>query len=258
VNISGTNISGGVNFRTLREPAIVSGGNVTIDGAYTIRTFTSNANLTIQNSPLDNVQYLLIAAGGGIESKPLQYLQGGGGAGGLLTGNVTLSSGTYTVTIGQGVSGSNGQNSTWNNLTAVGGGEGGVTGNGSPGGSGGGAGGGSNFLRYGGSGTSGQGFAGGNTALVTSTYMAGGGGGASAKGTNGQSGGATGGPGVQSNITGSNVYYAGGGGGDNGLVIGGGGLGSDTYGGGANATGSTAATGNPGVLIIRYLTEGTA
>lgn len=105
---------------------------------------------------------VLVVAGGGAGGKAANYVTGGGGAGGRLTGSTTLTYGTtYVVTVGAGgsySSSSNGSDSTFGSLTAVGGGRG-ATGGAYPSyGANGGSGGGSTALAtYGGSGTSGQG-----------------------------------------------------------------------------------------------------
>ena len=255
MNISGISIQGGVRLSNSDPPVIITGGNVTYDNVYTVRTFTANSNLVItttqvnNTNPLLNVQYLLIAGGGGHDSS-------GGGAGGVLSGNTVLSLGTYPVIIGQkGNRFQNGGNSIFNNLTSVGGGAGVLPGNGQPGGSGGG---GSVGLPgigtyVGGQGVPGQGFPGGGAAY-------GGGGGAGQAGADGGTGGpGAGGNGIQSNITGVLQYYAGGG---NGLAsTGSAGLGQNNYGGGsqrvATAPGGGDTNAQPGVLIIRYPTQGT-
>jgi hypothetical protein len=129
---------------------------------------------------------------------------------------------TYLVVAGGGGTGSasaNGADSSFGNITSVGGGAGGADGGtvGSSGGSGGGGGGGDGF-RAGGSGTTAQGFNGGSGSGTSglSDNRAGGGGGASEAGTGGvvEGGigrGGDGGDGVQSSIDGTATYRAGGG-----------------------------------------------
>ena len=113
---------------------VVGGGSVSTDGDYTIRTFETSDTLTVDGGTLTDVQYLLIAGGGRAGLPEGSYIAGGG-AGGVLQGNVTIASGTYPVTIG-----APGNNSSFLNMTANGGGAGGYYGNGISGGSGGGGG----------------------------------------------------------------------------------------------------------------------
>jgi hypothetical protein len=189
--------------------------------------------------PSIDVDYLVVAGGGGgaTSVNATSYGSGGGGAGGLRTSYGSSSGGgasaetslnlttntDYTVTVGAGgsagVAGSNGSNggaSTFSTITTVGGGGGGrQSGSGSSGGSGGGVG----INGTIGSGTSNQRFAGGSGG--TGGYAdAGGGGGAGTVGQNGASQTAAnqttgsagdGGSGLNVSITGTSVGYAGGG-----------------------------------------------
>jgi hypothetical protein len=215
-----------------------------------------------------NIEVLVVAGGGG---GGMDMGGGGGGGGVVYHGSYAVTSGTsYTVTVGAGgvgapegnfagnaaahqftISATQGGNSVFGAITAVGGGFGGSSyvaytpnyGLGGAGGCGGGA---------SGYGTSGGG--GGVTANTTSggtgygnvgaggngSYYAGGGGGAGAAGTSATSAplGANGGNGIQNNILGYPLYWAGGGGGASySISIGGtGGLG----GGGSGALGYAA------------------
>ena len=210
-----------------------------------------------------SISYLVVAGGG---SGAMDF-GGAGGAGGLLSGTTTLSSGTsYSITIGAGgaaggtyASKNNGNNTTALGLTAIGGGAGGggINGGGGASGAAGGSGGGGagNSTNSGGSGTTGQGNSGGSSNGASSS--GGGGGGAGAAGTNGTSSqGGNGGVGLASSITGSSVYYAGGGGsgGFSGYSTpagtggnGGGGNGSNvTNTGGSSATANTGGGGGGG------------
>jgi hypothetical protein len=171
------------------------------------------------------VEVLVVAGGGGGgtgESNQNGGGGGGGGAGGLIYNSTyQLTSATaITVTVGAGgaggtnynVNGSNGSNSVFGSLTAVGGGggsgeeqNGGLTG-----GSGGGTGG---DLSAGteGQGTAGQGNPGGG---IPNARSGGAGGGAGAPGSNPTDrNGASGGIGRVFSISGTSTYYAGGGGG---------------------------------------------
>jgi hypothetical protein len=241
---------------------VVTGGNASTDGAYTVRTFTSSGTLTVAGGTLTDVQYLLIA-GGGEAAFPTSAYVSGGGAGGVLTGNVTLNAGSYPVTIG-----APGNNSSFLSIAAVGGGQGGFYGNGSVGGSGGG--GGTlgtthyNFENFvGGAGTPGQGNNGG--APYGGGYPPfgpGGGGGAGGPGGTGTPDGVggAGGLGIASDITGTEVYYAAGGSGKGPNGIGPNSPGYTSYGAGGGydlAEGTTyydRLNSQPGVLIIRYQT----
>jgi hypothetical protein len=238
----------------------VTGGTVSTDGAYTIRTFEESGTLTISGGTLTDVQFLLIA-GGGEAAFPNSTYVAGGGAGGVLTGNITLNSGAYPITIG-----APGNNSSFLNMVANGGGQGGFYGNGSAGGSGGGGGTlGTTHIYFenfvGGSGIPGQGYNGG--APYGGGYPpfgpGGGGGAASVGGTGSPDGvGGPGGLGLASDITGNVVYYAAGGSGIGPNGIGNNSPGYTSYGAGGGydlAIGPTyydRLPAQPGVLIIRY------
>ena len=245
-------------------------------------------------SGVSSVEVLVVAGGGGGGGTQETPAGAGGGAGGLIyekSFSVTPST-SYTVTVGNGGAGgvgrnpgSQGQNSLFGSLTAIGGGGGGYyAGNGTTGGSGGGA-----AWRgatvLGQSGTPFQGNDGGDQ-LTTSTFQgACGGGGAGSKGYRAYDRhGGGGGDGLPFDITGSIVYYAGGGGGGGGAGdttyrpggaggLGGGGTGgtssatgsngsngtANTGGGGGGAAGSrspytqrTGGAGGSGIVIIRY------
>lgn len=109
----------------------ISGGTVynPSDGLYQVRVFESSGTLTISN--VDVVcEYVLVAGGGSSD----RYT--GAGAGGALVGSATLTPGSYPITIGAGAvkspvpagATSNGGNSTFNGLTAYGGGKAGGAG----------------------------------------------------------------------------------------------------------------------------------
>jgi hypothetical protein len=208
------------------------------------------------------VDYLIVGGGGGGGMD----MGGGGGGGGVLTGRTnTITAATYPVVVGAGgngspaggtngqpsshiftVQGTDGGNSSFNSLIALGGGLGGMShwphsntrASGRVGGSGGGASGYDTPDGSGaGAGTAGQGFAGG---AATGSYFSGGGGGAGAVGGKGNWGRAPyGGLGKFSMIDGNPRFYGGGGGGSGYTSIGGdggyggGGAGSvhDTFGG---------------------------
>jgi len=229
--------------------------------------------------------YLVVAGGAGGGAN----VGGGGGAGGYKTSTLSVVLGTsYTVTVGaggaavlgnSGSAGGTGSNSVFDSITSSGGGGGGpFDTNGNSGGSGGGAGSGYTGARTGGTGTSGQGNAGGNAVSDSSfPIFSAGGGGASASGNSSTGSAAgTGGAGTASSITGSSVTYAGGGGGAGGGATatgaaggsGGGGAGGNELGNGTNGTANTggggggcggggtslesSGSGGSGVVIISY------
>jgi hypothetical protein len=210
------------------SPITVSG--LTNGTAYTFTVTATNANGTSTASAASNsitpvnpartVSYVIVASGGGYSTTPAQVSRAAGGAGGVLQGTTSCVIGTtYTVTVGAGVtsvaptySNIQGQPSTFNGISATGGGYGGAsTNNGGPGGSGGGGG---SFPAVGGSGTAGQGFAGGSSG--SSSDGQGGGGGAGGVGSNGGFSspfalGGTGGIGIIETLTGTGLKLAGGG-----------------------------------------------
>lgn len=248
---------------------------------------------------VESVEVLVVGGGGGGGGGGVAYSLGGGGGGGGVVYNANYTTGvtpgnSITVTVGGGgvggdynsgpESGTNGGNSVFGGITAYGGGGGGGNANGLAGGSGGGAG---TYLddHTGGSGTSGQGYAGGNSyydncyhwtcfCLCLWAESAGGGGGATGAGGSGhdQDDAGNGGPGYTSSISGSSVTYGGGGGGGTYSGTpgtggsGGGGDGSKNAdaesgtnglgggGGGAGTTGTSRDGGNggSGVVIIKY------
>ena len=278
--------------RRIIPPLQASGGTKTTSGDYTIHTFSyptsDNFEVTQGEGEID---ILVIAAGGaGGSGGPSGWYGGGGGAGGYVyvTG-YSVTSGTYDVSVGQGGTGngggrgSDGADSTFNapapnadKILAKGGGGGGdgsypgvspeVTGN--PGGSGGGAGahlpstsssGGTALQPSQNPGFSNgtleqYGYAGGNEAGGTGDGRGGGGGGAGAAGQSSPGGSPNGGGGAgrANSISGSSVTYAGGAPTQP----------SDPHpapgvagsGGAAAASSQTGGSGQPGIVIVRYLT----
>lgn len=223
----------GASFKN--QKILATGGVITEVGEWRIHRFNSSGTFTLSSligSSLP-VEYLIVGGGGGGGMD----MGGGGGGGGVLTGKHVLTPGSYTITVGAGgaggpagstngqpgshqftISATSGGNSSFNGLTAIGGGFGassyygylpnyGTPGNG---GSGGGPSGYSDGgTRTGGSGTSGQGFNGGNAG---GQYYSGGGGGAGGAGTSSTSR-ADGGVGKFSGILGRPFFWGGGGGG---------------------------------------------
>ncbi len=246
--------------------------------APTVITFNSTPAGGTWTPPagVTSVNVLVVAGGGGGGGST----GGGGGGGGLIyqTSYTVTPGSPVTVTVGGGGGGgslsshgSNGDNSVFGSLTAIGGGGGGDNqgGQGQASGVAGGSGGGASYGSSPGtkgSGTTAQGYDGGsnlpNGWPSGHLYSPGGGGGAGAVGANGSnsgSTGATGGDGVQSCISGSCSYYAGGGGGGIYFIseptpgVGGaGGLGGGGTGGNGpsgartDATGGTSNTGGGG------------
>lgn len=242
-----------------------SGPKVEQNSLYNYHICTSSGTFT--PSFTGNIEVLVVAGGGGGGMD----MGGGGGGGGVLTSTtyaVTAATG-ITVTVGAGgvgapSGGTNGQtndhqftiaatqggNSVFGSLTAIGGGFGGSSYRaytpGIAGGAGGSGGGSSGYndtagTFLGGAGTAGQGFRGGNS---TAAYFSGGGGGAGAQGVDATAQ-PNGGAGILNAILGVNYYWSGGGGGasyslatggNGGLGGGGGGaLGFTTGGAGLNA-----------------------
>jgi hypothetical protein len=179
------------SFNIIVKAQIVSGGTVYSDSTYLYRTFTSGTSNLILTQPI-SMDYVLVAGGGGGGAGNAA----GGGAGGLIElTNQSISSGTYSIVIGNGGNGgsgssafgSDGQNSTAFGKTAIGGGGGGWDDqNGRSGGSGGGAA--DNPNRFGGAGqqpgseSGGYGNRGGNCTEPNSNGGGGGGGGAGGPG----------------------------------------------------------------------------
>lgn len=237
------------------------------------------------------VRYLIVGGGGagggsvgGLGAGTSGSVGAGGGAGGFLTSTYApvVSDSTYTVTVGLGGTGvlagngTNGQSSSFNGITAYGGGGGAVGvpigagytnpyNNGKAGASGGGS---TGLSGTPGTGISGQGYRGGyayNSNTGTGTGESGGGGGG-AQGPGGDNLGiappyyALGGVGKTSDISGSNTTYATGGNGGpdiNASVAptvgaantGSGGSGSTA---GTSTTKRTGRAGGSGVVIISY------
>lgn len=274
-----------------------TGGTITIDGDYTVHTFTSSGVFTIQGNGTTEIVEVLVVAGGGGGSRSIGA---GGGAGGLIHNNSYNVTGNITVVVGTGgigapeeplvaKAGGNGTNSSFGVLVAAGGGGGAGWDTAAPGN--GGSGGGAVSKDSGqaasytpGSGIIGQGSDGGWGDTGGGNICEGGGGGASGIVLNATltvSGNGT--AGLNYSINGTNMYYAGGGGGggysDCGQGfggIGGGGDGGADGGGndgspGVNGTGgggggghregaaqAGGGNGGDGIVIARYLTPGGA
>ena len=262
-----------------------TGGTVTQSGDYKIHTFTGDGNFIVSSlgsgiptAEASNVDYLVVAGGGGAgtgSNVDTQAAGGGGGAGGYregkdstassphtaspvaATSGITVTATTFPISVGAGGAGgaqpgpfssgfvgSDGSNSVFSTITSAGGGNGArggpsPGGDGGPGGSGGGAG--ANNCTKGN----------GNTPPVSppqcnngsngASDAGGGGGGIGAAATNAcNTNGADGGAGVASSITGSSVTRGGGGGGAGETTkgCGGAGGGGNGYTNGSNGPGS--------------------
>lgn len=259
----------GSSWYIMNEFFSATGGTITTDGLYTVHTFTSSGTFT--PSMAGTVEYLVVAGGGG--SARQTWESGGGGAGGFLTAtDFAVAATGLTVTIGAGgignptggspYTGTNGGNSVFSTITAIGGGAGGkYYESGEDGGSGGGCGGHTTTgADVGGSATVGQGNNGGTNINTGSRDGGSGGGGAgSIGGANSGIHAGDGGAGLQSSISGSSVYYCAGGAGSPGYP-------SGTYGDdgtgfadaanrGHGGTTNTPVDGSSGIVIIRYLTQ---
>jgi hypothetical protein len=216
-----------------QQKVVATGGVITTVGEYRVHRFNDSGTFTLSSirSGSIEVEYLIVGGGGGGGMD----MGGGGGGGGVLAGTTILTPTSYTVTVGAGgtgapagstngqpgghqftISATAGSASSFNGLTANGGGFGassyyGYTPNyGTPGN--GGCGGGPSGYSDGGTrsgGTGNQGFNGGGGG---GQYYSGGGGGAGAAGTSSTSR-PDGGAGRLTGILGKPFYFAGGGGG---------------------------------------------
>jgi hypothetical protein len=239
--------------------------------------------LNVSTPPPFDVEYLVVAGGGGGGTNA----GGGGGAGGYRSsvsgersgGNtdpeskLTVSSGIeYAISIGgggtsaiwsgTGTRGTSGGNTSFASITSQGGGSGGIggfgastNGTGINGGSGGGAAAYDN-TKAGGSGTTGQGFAGGTASSSSNGLVSTGGGGARGASPNNTSTsrvGTIGGEGIQSNITGTATWFAGGGSSDSATGASNGGtINGESGAANSGAGAGQAATGGSGVVILKY------
>ena len=249
-----------------------TGGSISTVGNFKIHTFTSSGTFEVTSAGIGLSETLIVAGGGGGGVS-------GGGAGGHLVGGVfteLLNLNSYPVVVGAGgpfknnssftKEYSNGGDSTFGGLGAIGGGGsiwGHTTGN--DGGSGGGGGyNGGPANRQPGAGIPGQGNNGGHGGH---TGGSGGGGGAGSTGfPSTASSGGNGGAGLANSITGTAVTRAGGGGGGSSGTDGTGGSGgggdadggaagfapANTGSGGGGAYNSGGGNGGSGIVIIRY------
>ena len=208
----------------------------------TIADYTTPTAVVATSPSAATVEYLVIGGGGGGGGGANN--PGGGGAGAYRTASGhTITSQTYTITVGNGGSSANGGDSIFDTITSSGGGKGATSALNAGNSANGSGGGGSEYNA-----AAGTGGAYGNNGGAGSTG-GGGGGGAGGGGGGGGASGGNGGNGLSSSITGTSVTRAGGGGGSSTGVAG--------TGSGAN-TGSGGTFGNAGaagIVIIKYLTS---
>jgi len=223
---------------------MASGGTVTDSGNYRYHTFTASDTFSVSSAPSSRtIDYLLVAGGGAAG------MQSGGGGGGVVirTGEV-ISTGSYSIVIGDGAGnfGTNptGQDTTGFGRTALGGGSGGdsFTYVGKSGGSGGGG----EFQPGVGPGAGGAGLqpsssSGGYGNSGGASSVGGGGGGAG-----GAASGQTGGIGISGSPLSTAIYASGG----NGYINGVDAVANTGQGGGAGASNTAGAS---GIVIVRYL-----
>lgn len=294
----------GSQGRFNRRPiSLPTGGTITEAGGYRIHTFTTvGTSAFVTESPV-TVQFLIV--GGGGQGSNCDGSTGGGGAGGVVySSGFSLPAGSHTVSVadfslqrlpdGSGTrpdTGYRGNDSSFYNIVAKGGGGGvgwvqdSTTWDGGCGGGGSGTrttpgsqtqtsqnGGVSNIQQYGQNGGAGVTWSGG-------AGSGGGGAGEIGQQPSGQTVNGRGGNGVQFAISGTNTYYAGGGGGGTQFTatdgpggLGGGGIGRGNNGatplprggdGGANTGGgggagtygppSAGGRGGSGIVIVRYI-----
>ena len=152
--------------------ALATGGDtINIINGNRIHTFTTvgTQTFTVGSNTIQNAQILIVAGGGG--GGPISTAAGGGAGGLIYLNSISLSNGSYTVTVGAGGNpGSAGGNSVFGTYTALGGGTAGGGAN-SPGGNGGSGGGSTNGVAVG---SSTQPPSGGNTITISSNKISGG------------------------------------------------------------------------------------
>lgn len=256
----GSAVSGGGSAAGGTRTKSTGGNTVTDTGTHLIHTFTASGTFTLLENVTGDVLIVGGGAGGGGGISG-GARGGGGGAGGMHNPENTagmsgraLHAGVYSVVVGAGGIGANfshagqGGDSSFDNVTALGGGRGAGAGpsTSTAGGSGGGG-----MTGVGGAsaGSAGQGSSGG----AASGNDGGGGGGASAAGVAGNNAG--GGAGRSSSISGSAVTYARGGNGGSGGGAGAAGAantGNGGQGGGSTSgAGQASGAGGSGIVIIK-------
>ena len=204
-------------------------------------TTTGENDFTVDDNPKP-FRILAIAGGGGggrMQGNSSEHCYGGGGAGGMLeVDSGEIGKGDHVVTVGAGGGQyAKGEDSSIDDLfVANGGGGGPYAGDGGAGGSGGGGSGYGTANPRGGAGTPGQGHNGSGGNMGAGAH------GGSGGGAGGNASGVSGGPGKESDITGTDVLYARGGGAHGGTP------GTANTGNGANFNGNGAS----GIVVIAY------
>ena len=135
VNVTITNADGNTASQTTTAAALPSGGTKTTFGSYTLHVFTSSGTF-VNTAAVSSIDVMLVAGGGAGGMAATSNYGGGGGAGGLVyKTNHTVTSQSYSISIGSGGSGqdgndrgNNGGNTTGFSMTAIGGGGGGSQG----------------------------------------------------------------------------------------------------------------------------------
>ena len=291
--------SGGYYHGVVTSTNYPTGGTVTTYGSYRVHSFTNtgSTNFVVNSGTSGSVDYLIVGGGGGGGDSAAGEGDGagGGGAGGVYAASgVTLSAATYAAVVASGgAAHSQGGDSSFNSITAAGGGKGGNDGegeaggeaggsalngrDGTQGGSGGGVGNRTN-ASAGSAGSGGSNATNGGANYRSDAGSGGGGAGEGGAGAPGNTSGGDGGDGITNDYrTGSAVYYGGGGGGgtqSNGEGgsggQGGGGNGgrtgnavengsANTGGGGGGAGGVyessfEGGSGGSGIVVVRYAT----
>ena len=110
----------GLNARNVRTAFIVAtGGTIVTTGDYKVHTFNSSANFSVASCPVGATVQAIVVAGGG------SAVYGGGGAGGYIyDAALVVDLGDYAAVVGAASVVSQGNNSTFGGLTALGGGYG--------------------------------------------------------------------------------------------------------------------------------------
>lgn len=124
---------------------VVSGGTLFSDASYYYRRFTGSGTLAVAEAPLTSAEYIVVAGGGGSGGNTAENDKrgGAGGGGSVQFASAALPVGSYSALVGAGgppgvsdgsfnptfyTVGSNGGNTSFNGLTANGGGGGGAVG----------------------------------------------------------------------------------------------------------------------------------
>lgn len=253
-----------INVADYRAAGVsATGGSVSDASGFRTHTFLSSGSFVVAQG--GSIEYLVVGGGGAGGANSTTRSGGGGGAGGFKTGTLTVTPGTYAVTVGSGglalipqTAASDGGGSSIGTLVTTNGGGAGasVSGTTAVAGRAGGSGGGGTCAGAGGTGVVGQGKNGGTSAASTS----GTGGGASVAGAAVSALTTDGGAGTASSITGSAVTYSVGGGVRNPALTTGttvnGSIVANTGRGGAGCFLSTSvragANGSSGIVVIKY------